>query len=74
MRSFAKSLDMSKFTATPGSDQLSFFPCRITAAFYFAALLVDIMLLNIVRDTNKEIAWISKEKGVVSSGSKSGLV
>ena len=51
-----------------------FLACRITAGFYFAALLVDMLLLNVVRDANKENAWISKEKAIVGSGSKSGLV
>ncbi len=59
---------------TPGEvTNEVFLACRITAGFYFAALLVDMLLLNVVRDANKE-KWISKEKAIVGSGSKSGLV
>ena len=48
---------------------------RITAAFYFVALLVDVMLLSVVRDSNKqESAWILKEKAVIGSVSRSGGV
>jgi MFS family permease len=48
---------------------------RITAAFYFVALLVDVMLLSVVRDTNKqESAWILKEKAVIGSVGRSGGV
>jgi hypothetical protein len=48
---------------------------RITAAFYFVALLVDVMLLLVVRDSNKqESAWILKEKAVIGSVSRSGGV
>jgi predicted MFS family arabinose efflux permease len=49
---------------------------RITAAFYFVALLVDMLLLSVVRDTNKqESAWILKEKAVLGSvGRSKGIV
>jgi hypothetical protein len=50
------------------------FACRITAAFYFAAVLVDTVLLTVVRDTNRENAWVSKEKAAVGSGSRTGVV
>ena len=48
---------------------------QITAAFYSVALLVDMMLLSIVRDTNKqESAWILEEKVVTGSVGRSGIV
>lgn len=50
---------------------------RITAAFYAAAILVDLMLLTIVRDCytpKKESAWILKEKTAVGLTGRSGVV